>query len=153
AFLLAILLVGAIGLILLGFLVPQMGRDAVAMRLSQFAERPRSLEEMELEQPFSERVLRPMIQRLAQFGERFSRKKNQTPQQRESNIDKTRRRLLLAGSPNRWTASDWLGVKIFAALVGAGIGTLLTALFAGDLFFLGIPIGGGIGFLAPELWL
>ncbi|HEY7066473.1 MAG TPA: type II secretion system F family protein [Chloroflexota bacterium] len=153
AFLLALLLVGAFGLILLGFLVPQMGRDAVAMRLSQFAERPRSLEEMELEQPFSERVLRPLIQKLAAFGERFSRKKNQTPQQRESTTEKTRRRLLLAGSPNRWTASDWLGVKLFGALVGAGIGTLLTTLLQPDLFFLGIPIGGGIGFLAPELWL
>jgi tight adherence protein C len=153
SFLLAILLVGAFGLILIGFLIPGMGRDAVAMRLSQFAERPRSLEEMELEQPFSERVLRPLIQRLARFGERFSRKKNQTAQQRESAIDKTRRRLLLAGSPNRWTASDWLGVKIFGALIGAGIGTVLTALMAPDLFFLGIPIGGGIGFLAPELWL
>ena len=108
-----------------------MGRDAVAMRLSQFAERPRSLEEMELEQPFSERVLRPLIQRLAAFGERFSRKKNQTPQQRQSAVDKTRRRLLLAGSPNRWTASDWLGVKIFGALIGAGIGALLIAMLGG----------------------
>jgi tight adherence protein C len=153
AFLLSLLLVGALCLILVGFMVPSMGRDAVAMRLSQFAERPRSLEEMELEQPFSERVLRPLIQRLAAFGERFSRKKNQTAQQRESAIDKTRRRLLLAGSPNRWTASDWLGVKLFAALVGAGIGTVLTTLLQPDLFFLGIPIGGGIGFLAPELWL
>src|SRR5438105_6856395 len=103
-------------------MVPTMGQDAVRARLSQFAERPRSLEEMELEQPFSERVLRPMIQRLASVGERFSRKKDLTPAQKESSVDKQRRRLLLAGSPNRWTASDWLGVKIFAAIVGAAIG-------------------------------
>src|SRR5688572_14153580 len=143
----------ALSLILIGFMVPRMGRDAVAMRLSQFAERPRSLEEMELEQPFSERVLRPMIQRLASFGERFARKKNQTPQQRESNVDKTRRRLLLAGSPNRWTASDWLGVKLFAALGAAGLGAVLTALMDATLLPLGIIVGGGLGFLLPELWL
>ena len=123
------------------------------MRLSQFAERPRSLEEMELEQPFSERVLRPMIQRLAAFGERFSRKKNQTPQQRQSAVEKTRRRLMLAGNPNRWTASDWLGVKIFGALIGAGIGALLIAMLGADLLILGLIIGAGIGFVAPELWL
>jgi tight adherence protein C len=153
AILLALLLVGALGLILVGFMVPSMGRDAVAMRLSQFAERPRSLEEMELEQPFSERVLRPFIQRLAAFGARFSRKKNQTPQQRENAVDKTRRRLLLAGSPNRWAASDWLGVKIFGALAGAGIGALLVGLMGADLLFLGLIIGAGIGFVVPELWL
>jgi tight adherence protein C len=153
AYLLPILLICALGLVLIGFMVPRMGRDAVSMRLSQFAERPRSLEEMELEQPFSERVLRPLIQRLAAFGERFTRKKNQTPQQRENATDKTRRRLLLAGSPNRWTASDWLGVKIMGALAGAGIGALLTALMGADLLPLGLLIGGGIGFVAPELWL
>ena len=151
--LLTLLLLMALSLILIGFMVPRMGRDAVAMRLSQFAERPRSLEEMELEQPFSERVLRPMIQRLASFGERFARKKNQTPQQRESNVDKTRRRLLLAGSPNRWTASDWLGVKLFAALGVAGLGAVLTALMDATLLPLGIIVGGGLGFLLPELWL
>jgi len=153
AIILPLLLVGALGLILLGFTVPRMGRDAVAMRLSQFAERPRSLEEMELEQPFSERVLRPLIQRLAAIGERFTRKKNQTPQQRESASEKTRRRLLLAGSPNRWTASDWLGVKIFGALAGAGIGALLMALLGADLLLLGLIVGAVIGFVAPELWL
>jgi tight adherence protein C len=151
--LLTLLLLMALSLILIGFMMPRMGRDAVAMRLSQFAERPRSLEEMELEQPFSERVLRPMIQRLAAFGERFARKKNQTPQQRESNVDKTRRRLLLAGSPNRWTASDWLGVKLFAALGAAGLGAVLTALIDATLLPLGIIVGGGLGFLIPELWL
>jgi tight adherence protein C len=153
ALLLSFLLVVAFGIILLGFMVPRMGRDAVAMRLSQFAERPRSLEEMELEQPFSERILRPMFQRLAQFSERFARKKNQTPQQKESSVEKNRRRLLLAGSPNRWTTSDWLGVKLFVALGGAGLGAILTALMDATLLPLGMLVGGGLGFLLPELWL
>ncbi len=153
AILLSLLLVGALVLVLIGLLVPRMGRDAVAMRLSQFAERPRTLEEMELEQPFSERVLRPLIQRLAAFGERFTRKRNQTAQQRESSIDQTRRRLLLAGSPNRWAASDWLGVKIFGALGGAGIGALLSALLDIGFLPLGLLVGAVIGFVAPELWL
>jgi tight adherence protein C len=154
AILLTFLILVAFGLILLGLVVPRMGRDVVAVRLSQFAQTPRSLEEMELEQPFSERVLRPIIQKLAAYGERFTRKKERTtPQQKESGIEKTRRRLTLAGNPNRWTTSDWLGVKLFVALVGAGIGALL--LMFVDVAFLGIGIliGGLLGFMVPELWL
>jgi tight adherence protein C len=154
AILLTFLILVAFGLILLGLMVPRMGRDVVAVRLSQFAQTPRSLEEMELEQPFSERVLRPIIQKLAAYGERFTRKKERTtPQQKVSGIEKTRRRLTLAGNPNRWTTSDWLGVKLFVALVGAGIGALL--LMFVDVAFLGIGIliGGLLGFMVPELWL
>ncbi len=153
AILLTFLILVAFGLILLGLMVPRMGRDVVAVRLSQFAQTPRSLEEMELEQPFSERVLRPIIQKLAAYGERYTRKKDRTPQQKESGIEKTRRRLTLAGNPNRWTTSDWLGVKLFVALVGGGVGAL--ALMFVDVAFLGIGviIGGLIGFILPELWL
>jgi tight adherence protein C len=153
AVLLTFLLLCALGLVLLGFVVPRMGRDVVATRLSQFAERPRTLEELELERPFSERVLRPIIQRLAAYGERFTRKKNQTPQQKATAMEKTRRRLTLAGNPNRWTTSDWLGVKLFVALCGAGIGGVLMMLLDITFLPLGIAIGSILGFMLPELWL
>jgi tight adherence protein C len=152
-FVLTFLLLVAFGLILFGLMVPRMGRDVVQVRLSQFAQTPRSLEEMELEAPFSERVLRPIIQRLAAYGERFTRKKSQTPQQQESGLEKTRRRLTLAGNPNRWTTSDWLGVKLFSALVGAGIGALILMFVDIAFLFVGIILGGLLGFLLPELWL
>src|SRR5215210_3368799 len=106
-FVLTVLLFAAFALILIGLLVPRSGRDPVAARLSQFAERPRTLEEMELEQPFSERVLRPIIQRLAVYAERFSRRKGKTRQQQqhqENKTEKLKKRLTLAGNPNRWTA-------------------------------------------------
>src|SRR3954454_10257834 len=135
-------------------MIPRMGRDVVAVRLSQFAQTPRSLEEMELEAPFSERVLRPIIQKLAIYGERFTpKKKEQTPQQKESGLEKTRRRLTLAGNPNRWTTSDWLGVKLFAALVGAGIGAVMLMFVDVGFLFVGIILGGLLGFLLPEIWL
>jgi len=153
AILLTFLLLVAFGLILLGLMVPRMGRDVVAVRLSQFAQAPRSLEEMELEQPFSERVLRPIIQRLAAYGERFTRKKNQSPHQKESGLEKTRRRLTLAGNPNRWTTSDWLGVKLFVALIGAGVGGLILMFVDIAFLMVGIIIGGVLGFILPELWL
>ena len=42
--------------------------DAVQARLSQLVVQPKSLEEMEMQQPFYERVMRPTIQRLARVG-------------------------------------------------------------------------------------
>jgi tight adherence protein C len=152
-FILTFVLLVAFGLILFGLMMPRMGRDVVQMRLSQFAQTPRSLEEMELEAPFSERVLRPIIQKLAAYGERFTRKKDQTPQQKETGLEKTRRRLTLAGNPNRWTTSDWLGVKLFVALVGAGIGAVILMFVDVAFLFVGIIIGGLLGFLLPEIWL
>jgi len=151
--LLAILIIGALCLVIIGAMMPYMGRDAVAARLETFAQRPRSLEEMELEQPFSERVLRPVIQKLAVFGQRFRRKQAQTPREKESSVDKTRKRLVLAGNPNRWTESDWLGVKLFVALCAAGIGGLLMMLVDVSFLILGALGGGVIGFMLPEFWL
>jgi tight adherence protein C len=153
AILLTFLLFCALALILVGLIVPRMGRDPVASRLSQFAERPRSLEELELQQPFSERVLRPVIQKLASYGERFTRKKNQNVQQRQSATEKTRRRLVLAGNPNRWSVSDWLGVKLFVALCGAGLGALIFVFVDASLIPIGLMVGGLFGFMAPEFWL
>ncbi|MBX5493294.1 MAG: type II secretion system F family protein [Chloroflexi bacterium] len=154
--LLAFLLFCALGLVLLGLTLPHTGRDPVAARLAQFAERPRTLEELELEQPFSERVLQPIIRKLASYGERFTRRGGSTrgPQRRNERIERTRRRLTLAGNPNRWTASDWLGVKLFAGLLGGGLGAVLIMLLTDPAFLLlGVVVGAVIGFIAPEFWL
>ena len=59
-------------------------------RLAQFAERPMSLEELELTQPFKDRVLSPSVLKLARSFARF------TPR---SNIEKLRQNLIEAGSP------------------------------------------------------
>jgi tight adherence protein C len=108
---------------------------------------------MELQQPFSDRVLRPIVQRLAAYAERFSRRKRQTPQQKQGATEKTRRRLVLAGNPGRLTVSDWLGVKLFVALCGAGVGAVLLAFLDVSLLIIGIMVGGLFGFMAPEFWL
>jgi tight adherence protein C len=153
--LLAFLLFCAFGLILLGLLLPLTARDPVAARLAQFAERPRTLEELELEQPFSERVIQPIIRKLAAYAERLTRRDTGRAQQRRNErIERTRKRLVLAGNPYRWTVSDWLGVKLFAALVGAGLGAVFVLLVADPaLLLLGALIGGAVGFVVPEFWL
>src|SRR5512145_2478887 len=66
--------------------------DPLQARLAEFIQRGdvASLEEIELSQPFSERVLVPLINRLGEFSARF------TPQKA---IQSTARRLELAGNP------------------------------------------------------
>jgi tight adherence protein C len=146
------LLVMAVLLVSVGMAMPFFAADPVHSRLAQFAERPRTLEDLELQTPFSERILRPLLQRLAGLVNRFSRKKDARQQERQTTS--VQQRLNLAGNPYRWTTTDFLGVKALIAIItGALLFLLLTivgqpaiAIFAG---------AGGLvaGFFLPELYL
>jgi tight adherence protein C len=119
--------------------------DAVQQRLSQLVVQPRTLEEMELNQPFFDRVMRPMITRLAAIGRR-----------REGGgmVARTEERLERAGYPGGLRGADWIGVKLLAAIVGAIIVFLVGLLLGG--FVVGIlfaVVGGAFGFIIPEYWL
>ena len=59
--------------IILAILATQMGStlDPVQARLQQIAVRPRSLEELELQRPLSDRTLKPIIRGLASLMARF----------------------------------------------------------------------------------
>jgi tight adherence protein C len=147
------LLIGALGLLVVGLMLLRLGRDPLAERLSGIAARPPTMDEIELDQPFSERVWRPLLRRFTRLGERLLGRKRADSSAGESAAEKTRRRLLLAGSPHRWTPADWLGIKLLGAFGAAGIFALL---------FWGVPlglrvllIGGGAyaGYILPEFWL
>ena len=119
--------------------------DAVQQRLSQLVVQPRTLEEMELNQPFYDRTIRPVIQRLARFGRR-----------REGGgmVARTEERLQKAGYPGGLRGADWIGVKLLAAIVAAILVFLLGMLLGG--FVLGVlfaAVGGAFGFIIPEYWL
>jgi tight adherence protein C len=150
--LIIIIAVVAIMLVCAGLAYPFVQEDVVHARLAQFSERPRSLEQMELSIPFSERVLRPMSQRMA--GLMMKAERNQDPRERERRVSSIQARLNLAGNPHRWTPTDFLGVKgLFALLFGA-IALIFVAI-AGHpaASFLAAIIGGIIGFLGPDLYL
>jgi tight adherence protein C len=120
--------------------------DAVQARLSQLVVQPRSLEEMELQQPFYERVMRPTIQRLARVGRR---------RQEGGLIARIDAKLEKAGYPGGLRGADWVGVKLLALIGFAILGFVLALLFTqqpvvGLLFAL---VGGAIGYIAPEFWL
>ena len=121
--------------------------DPVQARLTQLGSgQARNLEELELQQPFSERTLRPLIARLSKMSSRLGS---------ASSTENAERRLAMAGNPGDLRVSDWLGVKMLVGIAIAAIAFLVFGLLIGGVvvgLFLGL-VGFGIGFLIPEFWL
>ncbi len=143
--LIAILAAAAVLVITYG-VAARPSEDAVQARLSQLVVQPKSLEEMEMQRPFSDRVLRPMIQRLARAGRR----------QEGGVVAKIDAKLQKAGYPGGLRGADWVGVKILSliafALLAFALGMLLTkGAFILAIFF--ALAGAAIGYIAPEFWL
>jgi tight adherence protein C len=151
----ALLAAAGIALVVGGLYLPTSGKDVIAERLAAFNQRPRSLEEIELRQPFSERVLRPFIRQLADALNRFqqARSKNRTDTQVKG-MEAIQRKLALAGNPYRWTPADYLGIKAFAALVLGGVLFFLMTIGgnSGYAFIFG-GIGVAFGWFGPDLLL
>lgn len=111
---LAFIIVGAIILVMIG-LRDSNQEDKLQQRLAEFAARGEnaSLEEIELSQPLSERIIVPLARNLGQFAVRF------TPQ---NAIQSTAHMLDLAGNPRGLDPSIfWLARFIFAILLGGGL--------------------------------
>jgi tight adherence protein C len=115
-------------------------------RLASFGARPKSLEEDELSQSFSQRVLKPMIKSWSnRLGERAPGR----------SAEKVRLKLAQAGNPSGMGVTEFLGLRI---LVSLGLGAGLFLLFAFGLanFRLGVmlgPVFAIFGFMLPGIWL
>jgi len=140
----AVLAAAAVLLITYG-VAARPSEDAVQARLSQLVVQPKTLEEMELQQPFFDRVLRPTIQRLSRAGKR----------QEGGAIARIDAKLEKAGYPGGLRGADWIGVKLLA-LIGFAILVFLIGLLLTGEFVIGLLfafVGAGIGYMAPEFWL
>jgi tight adherence protein C len=118
--------------------------DAVSNRLAQFTERSMSLEELELQLPFRQRVIAPLLNNVfAKLGK--AAKSN----------DKLRINLMLAGNPGNLTPAMFTGMRLVLMLGLFGllflVGTI-SGWAAGDLIKWS-GIAGGIGYLMPATWL
>ncbi len=144
----------AILLIMIGISIPATAPDPIRARLSQFAERPTTLEEIELSRPFADRVLRPMILQVARIITRFLPKRRRGGSD-DPGFSGIQKRLALAGNPNNLSANDFLGVLGVSVIAMAGLVFLLMGLAGADVAtaaLLGLA-GGGIGYYIPTLWL
>ncbi len=142
-----IALIAAVAVLLVTYgLAAKPPEDAVQQRLSQLVTTPKTLEEYELNQPFFERTMRPLIKRLAKAGRRGDQ---------GGMIARTDAKLEKAGYPGGLRGADWMGVKILVAIAFAVILFLVGALVLQDisLGFLMALLGLGVGFVAPEFWL
>ncbi|HYN69573.1 MAG TPA: type II secretion system F family protein [Candidatus Eisenbacteria bacterium] len=121
--------------------------DPLKARLTQLGSMTaRDLQELELQQPFFDRTIRPLALRLSGAVSRITS---------TSFSERTEKRLALAGNPGNMRVTDWLGMKAIVAAVVAGALFIIFALLAGS-FELGIVlglIGLAIGYLGPEFWL
>ena len=146
-----IVLIGAIAVIIVSLRRNVQGEedDPLQARLAEFIQRGdvTSLEEIELSQPFSERVIVPVIRRIGEFSARF------TPQKA---IQDTARRLELAGNPWPIDAATFLAIRFILAVVLGGFLTAVVLISPpsnpSDNF---IYIGGATfaGFFLPHLML
>ena len=145
----AALAAGAILLIVIG-LAGGSPVDPVQARLTQLGTmQAKNLEELELQQPFLERTLRPLAASLSNRASRIAS---------TSFTERTEKRLALAGNPGDLRVADWIGIKVIAAVIG---GVLFVFLFGVvGLMSFPFPIGylfGIIGLLfgytVPEFWL
>jgi tight adherence protein C len=142
-----IAIIAAVAVLLLTYgLSARPPKDAVQQRLEQLVVQPKTLEEYELQQPFFERVIRPVVKRLSRFG---------SSRDQGGVVARTDAKLERAGFPGGLRGADWMGVKILGAIAGAIVVFLLgLALTRQPAIAILFGIGGiGLGFLGPEFWL
>lgn len=140
---------GAVALIVIGMRA-RYESDPLQQRLAEFAARGEtaSLEQIELSQPISERVIFPVARRLGEFVTRF------TPQ---NALQTTARKLELAGNPRGLEPPIFWALRIFLAVAIGGF--LLFIYSIGDLSW---PLSRklivmaafvALGFYVPEMLL
>jgi tight adherence protein C len=148
--LLALLLAGGVVLFFIGLSrAPEVDTAAfVQDRLKEYQgvqQQPLTLEELELQQPFVERFLRPAV---ARFGAALSRS---TPAKARADLDA---RLQLAGRPYNLTPEDFGVFRIIGAAAGAVVGLLLGLLLANPVYLvISLALLAILGYYGPVLWL
>src|SRR5437867_12199077 len=115
--------------------------DAIGDRLSQFTERTMTLSELELQQPFSQRVLIPLARTILGVLGKYGPKQS---------AERLRLNLQQAGNPGNLTPVMYSGIRIVLAgllLVIFGFVTFRTMAFTQALMY--TAIGRGLGYLLP----
>jgi tight adherence protein C len=140
--------IAAVSVLLIAFgLAGSRQEDPLKARLNQLGQMTaKDLQELELQQPFFDRTIRPIAGRLSGAVARITS---------SSFTERTEKRLAMAGNPGDMKVADWLGIKAIATGVVAGVMFLIFGIVFGDLTqgLLLALVGAGIGYLAPEFWL
>ncbi|HRE30273.1 MAG TPA: type II secretion system F family protein [Anaerolineales bacterium] len=153
---LGLVFVGALVLVMVGLRSPKAA-SPLQTRMAQYSTRERamSLEDIEMAQPFSQRILLPIARRVGEFAQKF------TPQ---ATLKDIQHQLDIAGNPPGMTPILFYMSRIIMAGVGVGLFILLGFVSADPTSFfsfqsgvakvLGISaVGGVLGYYIPTLML
>jgi len=144
-----------VALVIVGLVSPE-SKDPLQTRLAEFSarERPPTLEEIELSQPFSQRVLLPVARKLGEFVTRF------TPQ---ASLQSIQHQLDLAGNPRGLDPTLFYVSRLAATGLFTVATLMLTFIAPSDSMFafssgpakaVLMAIGAGVfGFFLPTLLL
>lgn len=107
---------------------------------------PVTARDLELSQPFFQRVIAPLLRRLLNILAWM------WPQNR---LEDLQHRLLMAGRPGGLVTSDFIGIKGWCALlvVGAGLAVGHFAFSLSPTYVLLMLLMAGISFFIPDIWL
>ena len=106
---------------------------------------PLTLTELELREPFMDRVVRPALHWLGRFIERTM------PANARRQVQTT---LIVAGRPGGMSASDFTALRYVSAALLAAVGILLGALTQNRIILaLAAAVGAVVGLYAPLFWL
>src|SRR5689334_19242285 len=142
---LAVVLFAIVALIIASMMQPAQ-TDVIGDRLSQFTERTMTLDELELQQPFSQRVLLPLTRtilgQLGKFGP-------------EQSAERLKVSIQQAGNPANLTPVMFSGMRMalfILLLVIAGAVTFGQGMPASKALMY-TAVGGVLGYLLPGMWL
>lgn len=147
ALLLLLAVVIAVVLVIVGMRAPE-ARDPIQARLAEFSvrEEPMSLEEIELSQGLYDRIVLPFFNSVGRMSQRF------TPQ---ATLERTRKRLEMAGNPMRMDPAFFLTLRLILAVLFGGM-IFLVFLISSRNWVQGLALTFVfllLGFMFPELWL
>ncbi len=123
-------------------------QSLTAQRLAQYgrkiARQEEAIREREMKRPFADRALAPIFERFGRFAGRL------TP---VGWIERTEKRLTIAGSPGTLDANSWAVIKVAAVIAGVVIWVFIQGglPFNQKLLTFALLVGGG--FLGPDAWL
>jgi tight adherence protein C len=141
---------GSVLLLVFGF-VRMRRKPVLADRLNRYLgdERPNNeiFQEIELSRPFSDRVLMPLLRRLARL---FSW---MWP---ETRLRASQQLLLMAGSPGRIGTVEFLGLRLLCGIALFGLGVFYSYLAGFTISFANVMMLGLMafcGFSLPKFWM
>ena len=135
----------ALALVVIGLRRP--AREVVIEeRLAQFGSRAPSLEDLELQEPFKDRVLIPLIRSVSVRLGRLMPQRNQ---------EALRQKLQQGGAPRGLGATEFTGLKLVLSLgFGGGLFVLLLVGGGNAMLTVLMPlITAVIGYMLPGVWL